>query len=74
MTTEPNTMKTENAPAEVGIDVQRLVRRIEVLMREASDLSCEFERIYDKHPSKYLMNRAWAAMSDARDKAGVGTM
>lgn len=67
-------MKTQENPAEAGVDVQRLVRRIEDLMREASNLSCEFERIYDKHPSKYLMNRAWVAMGDARDKAGVGTM
>lgn len=68
------TTKSPKNPAEADIDVQRLVHRIEVLMREASDLSCEFERIYDKHPSKYLMSRAWVMMSDARDKASVGTM
>lgn len=33
MTTEPMTMKTETAPAEVGIDVQRLVR-LDVLTPE----------------------------------------
>jgi len=71
---KPMTMNTQESPAEAGVDVQRLVRKIEVLMREVLDLSREFEAIYDQHPSKYLMNRAWVAMSDARDKAGTGTM
>ena len=61
MNTESMTMNTQNAPAEVGIDVQRLVRLSVVERIEAA------ERYYRQHDERFADGLRHAAEIAAPD-------
>lgn len=44
-----------------------LLRRIEELMGEVSQLAAAVNHYQEKHRSYYALNRAWAELEDARD-------